>query len=77
MYKKIRKNTARKLFKEGKEICLIPCRARVSMWIDFYKIQIDRYFSTNRDFDKIVNAFEYYNCNPEMGNYAHFYIEEG
>lgn len=77
MYKKIRKNTARKLFNEGKEIFLIPCKAKLSMWIDFYKIQIDRYFSADRDFDKIVNFFEYYNCNPEMGAYAHFYIKEG
>ncbi len=30
-----------------------------------------------RTFDQVLNAFEYYNCNNETGNYTAFYIEEG
>ena len=27
-------------------------------------------------FDRTVNEFEYYNCNSEMGYYAHYFIKE-
>lgn len=80
MLRKIRKDRARKLFNEGRAIKIIPCRANpASIWMGFIEIQKDLPFAKEHEgntFDKIVNAFEYYNCNPEMGRYAHFYIEE-
>lgn len=29
-----------------------------------------------RSFDYLVDSFAYYNCNNELGNTVHFYIEE-
>lgn len=30
-----------------------------------------------KEFDKLVNEFEYYNCNHECGYYAAFYVVNG
>ena len=71
---KIRKNTARKLFNNGHELIIIPCKcAPGRVWLTGFKICKNNL--ENADFDRLINEFEYYNCNSELGRYTHFYIE--
>ena len=72
---KIRKNTARKLFNEGHELTIIPCNCSPNgAWLTGFRIC--KTYLENSDFDRLINEFEYYNCNSELGRYTHFYIEE-
>ena len=70
---KIRKTMARKLFNEGKSIYLLPCKMRVNnMWQSPYEMVKNEEYP---DFDKMVNNYEYYNCQyNETGKYTAFYI---
>jgi len=72
---KINKQKARRLFNEGVRIMLLPCKCRLSkenMWIQ--PIGISNKYT--EDFDKMINNFEYHNCNNELGKYTHFYIAD-
>ena len=82
-YQQIQKRTAERLFNEGWLINIISCNANPnSPWINgFYELSIellskhDDYIPEyDNDFKKHVNSYEYYNCNSELGKYAHFYI---
>ena len=71
---KIRKNKARKLFNEGYELIIIPCNCSPNgVW--FKGFRICKTNLENSDFDRLINEFEYYNCNSELGRYTHYYIE--
>lgn len=71
---KIRKTKARKLFNEGQVIYLLPCKMRVdNVWQKPHEVVKSE---ENNDFDKVVNSFEYYNCQyNETGKYTAFYIK--
>ena len=85
MMYKVNKTVARKLFNQGKTISLYPCKANIhSKWIEPFTIQKDAIANTmpnqsdkTIDFDKIVNNFEAYNCNYELGMYAAYYVHRG
>ena len=71
---KIRKSTARKLFNEGHELIIIPCNCSPNgVWFKGFRICKTKL--ENSDFDRLINEFEYYNCNSELGRYTHYYIE--
>lgn len=71
-FKKVTKTTAKKLFEAGKNIYLIPCKACInSYWFSPYRVNKD----CENTFQSIVNSFEYYNCNNELGKYTAFYVE--
>jgi len=72
-YTRVRKDVARKLFNEGKIIYLTPSNVAASdrsLWIKPYAINN----RSGEDFDNLVNRFEYYNCNYELGYYTNFWI---
>lgn len=71
-YKRIRKNEARRRHNEGETIYLLPCM----VYPDDFHPWIKPYSIEGEPFDKAVNAFEYYNCNSELGYYTAFYIKE-
>ena len=74
-YTRIRKDVARRLFKEGRMIYLTPSNVAASdsnPWIKPYAINN----RAGRDFDDIVNSFEFYNCCYELGYYTNFWINE-
>lgn len=87
MFKRIQKRTARRLYNEGEIIYIVPC----NVWPDFKGIWIKPMnISKNLEeeragnlyvamgFDSIINSYEYYNCNYELGYYTAFYVlEEG
>ena len=77
-FKKLNKTQARKLYNAGQTIMLVPCKVNPNnMW------GIGHYFSNaegdgfERDFDKVVSYYSYYNCQyNELGKYCAYYIEE-
>lgn len=72
--KRISMTVARKLYKKGAQIYLMPSKAVIgSIWILPTRISADDY--DPRDFDAEVNAYRYYNCSKETGMRVHFYIE--
>lgn len=72
-FKQISKCTARKLFKAGKEFYMCPCNLAVG---GFFRPELRiNPVETDGDFNKLLNAAQYYNCNPEAGTYLRFYIK--
>ena len=74
-YTRVRKDVARRLFKEGKTIYLTPSNIAASdsnIWVKPYPVSN----RSEENFDNVVNSFEYYNCNREMGYYTNFWIDE-
>lgn len=72
-YKRIRKDVARRLFNQGRIIYLTPSKIVAcdsSTWIKPYPINN----RTERNFDDLVNSFEFYNCCWELGYYTNFWI---
>ena len=74
-YARIRKDVARRLFNEGKTVYLTPSNIAASdhnLWIKPYAINN----RSKEDFDSLINRYEYYNCNYELGYYTNFWINE-
>lgn len=74
-YIRIRKDVARRLFNEGRMIYLTPSNITASdssPWIKPYAINN----RSGKTFDDLVNRYEYYNCNWELGYYTNFWINE-
>lgn len=87
-FTRISKRTAEKLYDNGETIRICACKlSPVNMFgmyadtnnRDFTAISGDGFNTTiarNRDFETVVNAFQYYNCNHETGYYPAFYTKE-
>ena len=78
-YKRITKPHARKLFNQGKLLCIAPVNANMYYNLCNLYIFINKYDYDNNeilDFDKAINVFEYYNCNSELGHYTKFFVNE-
>lgn len=85
---RVNKTVARKTYNAGKPIYMLPCKTRLdNMWICPVKAisdqltnigtsnGYDNVIARNREFETVVNCFEYYNCNNELGRYTAFYLE--
>lgn len=69
--KKVNKAVARKLFREGKKVYVLPCKVRFdNVWIKPFLLQ-----KTNT-FDRLIAEYEYYTCNAELGYYCSYYVEK-
>lgn len=79
-YKRVNKSTARKMYNKGCNILLLPCNVNDSAvqgthpWIK--AVSISSCTEDMNKFDRTVNEFEYYNCNAELGYYAHYFVSE-
>lgn len=72
-YKRISKRTAAKLYEMGQPIFFCPVKLIPGgMW----NIGCIVTKKEGRTFQQELNAFEYYNCSSETGNYTAFYIKE-
>ena len=71
-FKRINKQKARKAFDNGLIVVLTPCKMNPH-FIGAAWYETNRNHVTH-DFDKMVNAFEYYNCIEEVGRYASYFI---
>lgn len=74
-FERIDKKQARTAYKNGLTVVFCPCNIRPgSFWgldMDMNKAQQN---CDGIEFEKLVNSFEYYNCNSETGRYTAFYI---
>ena len=84
-YKKVTKITARKMFNYGITLFLIPCKvnpkyafdnASKVIYVNPVVIRKSLDEEIDEEFDKLVNNYEYYNCNSGIGRYAHYYVRE-
>lgn len=69
---KVDKRKAKKAYDAGKEVTLLPCKVRMRNKM-ILPVRISN--ESGATFEASVNAFEYYNCNRELGSYAHFFID--
>lgn len=79
-YRKVNKVVARRMYNEGVQIYLLPCQVNAYIMFDpLYKYVWIQTATISKDsgvtFDTAVNTFEYFNCNSELGRYAHYYIK--
>lgn len=77
-YKRVNnKGTARKMYRSGITVLLIPCKIRFDNdWIKPLPISIlDKDVGLDT-FDHRVNSFIYYSCNHKCGYYPHYYVSE-
>lgn len=73
-FERITKKQARIAYNNGLTVLLCPVNLHpFSIW--FRAVDLSKNWNTEKDFDKQINAFEYYNCpNTETGKYTAFYI---
>lgn len=84
VYRQVNKPTARKMYNKGYDVALLPCKVSLRRlsdtydyeWIQLVTINIkDSEHEVNK-FDRTVLHYEGYNCNAELGYYAHYYVLE-
>lgn len=86
-YIRISKKEAEKRYNAGEIIRLCACKVSpVNMWSVYFDCQKEEFphigndgFNTivprNREFETVVNAFCWYNCNYETGYYPAYYVK--
>tara|TARA_R110000787_G_scaffold271946_1_gene379292 strand:- start:246 stop:533 length:288 start_codon:yes stop_codon:yes gene_type:complete len=77
-WKQVNKTTAKKVYDSNKAIMINPCNMRINNpWTAPFEVKKgileENCWHQDATFDSIVNEFEYYNCNNEMGNYSNFF----
>ena len=76
-YKRVSKQKAKKLFADGHTLIIAPCNFRLfTMWGGFSTMNKCDSENPEFDFNRIINAYTYYNCNNEVGKYPSFYVTE-
>lgn len=70
--KKITKQQAKKLWLNGDTIVATPSKCTPINCLAVKLYQNDEYCSA-ADWDRLLNAFYYYNCNNHNGKTIHFY----
>ena len=80
MWTKISESWARKMYYAGYRVVLVPSKCHVRNTLFRAEIKLNgekpEELAEATDFDGIVNAFEYYNCDKELGRHSAFYVEE-
>ena len=72
---RISKRTARSMYNGDYTVELIPHKMNPrGLWMQGYAI--NKLKEEDQDFDHIINAYEYYNCNNETGLYTAYYVDE-
>lgn len=86
-YIRISKKEAEKRYNAGEIIRLCACKVSpVNVWGAYVDCQKEEFphigndgFNTivprNREFETVVNAFRWYNCNYETGYYPAYYVK--
>ena len=74
---RVNKTTARKLYNAGRDVLFIPCKLNPEN--NFYCLGIwqnKELAGQYETFEKLLNAYEFYNCRPDTGKYTAFYIKK-
>ena len=70
---RISKSEAKRRYNAGETIRFCACNmSPVNMWGCYY----DCCLEVGREFEAVVNAFRYYNCNNETGRYPAYYVKK-
>ena len=79
-FKRVNKTEARNRAKRGESIGVCACKLdpfnpfwNPCAW--YHPTEEAQAFDGYKEFDSFVNGYELYNCNPETGLYASFYVE--
>lgn len=72
--KRVNKRTARKIYRNGGTLFVLPCKMRFDNWWH-QPLEMSRKKLCDDDFDTVVNCYEYYNCNAETGKYCAYYLK--
>ena len=81
-YSRVNKPTARKMYNNGCSILLLPCKVSGSAidgshpWVKPYSMSLMTSEEETNRFDRAVRDYEIFNCNAELGYYAHFYVSD-
>ena len=70
---RISKSEARKLYDRGEKVCFCPCNIRP---FGYWNHEIIKERDERYTFDRYLDYYEMYNCNPETGKYTSFYKME-
>lgn len=71
-YIRISKVAARKMYEQGQTFFMTPARFHPeSPWGLLYEVS-----DFSKPFERLLNAFCYYNCSNEAGRYPAFYIQK-
>lgn len=71
---RISKCEAKRRYNAGEIIRICACNmSPVNMWSWYYDCGLE----TGEEFETVVNAFQYYNCNNETGRYPAYYVKKG
>ena len=69
-YRRITKPSAKRVHKDGKDVYIVPKLMNPENACGYTGV-----IRPEDDFDKALNAYEYYNCSYKVGKYCAFYIE--
>lgn len=73
--KRIPKNIAKSVYNHGLDVLLIPVNCNpVNPYWNLGIWENNKLWGQEETFEKLCNAFEWYNCNSETGKYIAFYI---
>ena len=73
-YERITKAAAKKQYESGAEVYAAPCKMNPeSVWFSPFGFQINE--ENGADFQNVVDAATYYQCNYETGYYLAYYRE--
>lgn len=70
---RITKRVARRLFEQGVEFVICPCNLRPNSSYGLAGAIHKDNWSVVDSFDKMVEIYEWFNCNKETGLYAAYY----
>ena len=77
-YKRINKTMARRLFIKGEDILVVPCNVPPVRGVFSQEWTRSRYQKDGEPFDelfnRLVNAWAYYNACCQLGYYPAFYV---
>lgn len=88
-FTRISKREAERRYNAGETVRMCACNmSPVNVWGAFadckkteFSVVGDNGFNTivprNREFETVINAFRFYNCNYETGRYPAFYVKMG
>lgn len=75
-FTRITRKEARKRYNAGEVIRMCAVKlSPVNMWGCFADCCREALSPRSREFDTVVNAFTFYNCNAETGRYPAFYVK--
>ncbi len=80
-YIRISKIKAKKLYNQGKTICIAPVNANMyyvlcNLYTYINKNDLKSKYGYTPHFDTLINEYTFYNCNNELGTYLKYFVNK-